>query len=105
MFGRALRLTPRAWPVLGGIVTVAFAGCGGSHHSPAAASANGPTVYAGEVGVLSAPTRVARGRPKLVLPPALTVPGRFPLNSIVKFNVPVRNDGTRVLRIRKLDPG
>ena len=98
-------MTARAWPVLGGIVTVALAGCGGSQPQTATTSANGPTVYAGEVGVLSAPTRAVRGRPKLVLPRALTVPGRFPLNSIVKFNVPVRNDGTRVLRIRKLDPG
>ncbi len=43
---------------------------------------------------------------RLTLPKsALTVPGRFALDSRVSFRVPVRNDGTSVLRITSLDPG
>jgi hypothetical protein len=72
----------------------------------AAGSAEAPKVYAGEVGVLPAPSRATKRRPRLVVPlDALSVPGRFPLSSIVSFNVPIRNDGTRPLRIQRLDPG
>jgi hypothetical protein len=33
------------------------------------------------------------------------VTGRFPLDKLVVFRVPLRNDGTRALRIEKIDPG
>ena len=85
-----------------GLAAVVLAGCGGSHNN---GGNEAKKIYAGEVGALPAPTRAAPGRAKLVLPRALTVPGRFPLNSIVAFNVPIRNDGTRPLRIERLDPG
>jgi hypothetical protein len=38
---------------------------------------------------------------RLVLPPdAVTVPGRFPLNSVVKFNVPLRDPGFSTVAAR-----
>ena len=62
-------------------------------------------VYVGEVGVLRPPGRLAN-RPKLVLPrSSLKLPGRYPLGSTVSFNVPIRNDGKRDLRITKLESG
>lgn len=95
-----------------GVVCVAaalVAGCGAAHSKTAKTtpvSAQSQRVYVGEVGVLPAPTRATNGRPRLVVPlDALTVPGRFPLSSVVSFNVPIRNDGTRPLRIERLDPG
>ena len=83
-------------------------GCGGgSQRRPAeaASKANGRSIYVGEVGVLPAPLRTFGG-PRLRLPAnALTVPGRYPLDSIVRFNVPIRNDGRDPLLIKKIDPG
>ena len=88
------------WMLALGEVVAALAGCGG-HAQPA----SGQKVYAGELGVLKAPLRGYRA-PHLTLPDgAVTVLGRFPLNSIVSFNVPIRNDGSRTLVIRKVDPG
>ncbi len=81
----------------------AIGGCGGNEDKKA--SPPGRTIYAGEVGVLPAPSTTSAG-PRLVLPPkSVTVRGDFPLDPIVKFNAPVRNDGRKPLLIRKLDPG
>ena len=81
------------------------AGCGGGDNNKRATPPPGRTIYAGEVGVLAPPSRTVAG-PRLVLPAdAVRVSGHFPLDSIVKFNVPIRNDGRRTLVIRKLDPG
>ena len=63
-------------------------------------------VSAGVLGALPAPPSRRPPGPRLVLPePALTVPGQFPIDRLVVFRVPVRNDGTRALRITKVDPG
>ena len=63
-------------------------------------------ISAGVLGTLPAPASRRPPGPRLVLPePALTVPGQFPIDRLVVFRVPVRNDGTRVLRITKIDPG
>ena len=84
-----------------------LAACG-SKHSPGPPKAKTPkskTIYAGELGVPPTPGPAHPG-PNLVLPGnALKVPGTFPLNSLVKFNVAIRNDGTRPLVIKKIDPG
>jgi hypothetical protein len=96
--------------VLTGALTAALAaGCGGG--GPGTPDRrSGPfrptdKVDVGQLGALP-PSQAPRAGPRLVLPaPALTVPGRFPLNRLVVFRVPLRNDGTRALRIEKIDPG
>ena len=78
-------------------------GCGGGNHPPKPPPSK--VVYVGEVGVLPTP-QAARPGPTVVLPPGpLHLVGNYALGSLVKFNVPVRNDGTRALDIRKIDPG
>ena len=94
------RVMPRAKlaPLLA-LATVLAAGCGSHDRSPS------KVVYVGEIGVLPTPSAAGPG-PTLVLPGGpLHVTGRFTLGSLVKFNVPIRNDGTRALDIRKIDPG
>lgn len=86
-----------------GVSAFAVGGCGGAKHPPKPPSSK--VVYVGEIGVLPTP-QAARPGPALVLPRGpLQVPGTFALGSLVKFNVPLRNDGTRTLDIRKIDPG
>ena len=88
--------------------TLVITGCG--RGSGAADSPSGPfrpteKADVGQLGTLPA-AQAPRPGPRLVLPePALTVPGRFPLDKLVVFRVPLRNDGTRPLRITKIDPG
>ena len=100
-----VRIAAALVPLTMGTVIV---GCGGSDHQQPTVrhrAAQPKTIYAGEVGALPAPSRTVPG-PHLVLPSrALEVLGRFPLGAIVRFNVPVRNDGRRPLRISKLEPG
>ena len=86
------------------IAALVVGGCGGGDkHPPKPPSSK--VVYVGEIGVLPTPS-AARPGPTLVLPQGpLHLAGRFALGSLVKFNVPVRNDGTRALDIRKIDPG
>ena len=86
-----------------GVPALAVGGCGGAKHPPKPPPSK--VVYVGEIGVLPTP-RTALPGPTLVLPRGpLHVTGSFVLGSLVKFNVPVRNDGTRALDIRKIDPG
>ena len=81
------------------LATVLAAGCGSHNRSPS------KVAYVGEIGVLPAPS-AARTGPTLVLPSGpLHLTGRYALGSLVKFNVPIRNDGTRALDIRTIDPG
>lgn len=81
---------------------LALGACGG----PTNARPRTPTTASvGEVGQLPPPAAPRPG-PRLVVPrPALSVPGRYRLDQLVAFRVPVRNDGNRVLRITKIDPG
>lgn len=102
-------MTRRASLPVACVAAALIVGCGGSHTNTATTtrqSTAAQKLYAGEVGVLPAPTRATKARPRLVVPvDALSVPGRFPLDSIVSFNLPIRNEGTRPLRIERLDPG
>jgi hypothetical protein len=44
--------------------------------------------------------------PRLVVPAGLVlVPGRYPLGRLVRFQLPVRNDGDAELLIDRLVPG
>lgn len=88
-------------------VAVGAAGCGDSDTGNRAEGGRpAQKIAAGVVGTLPAPPSRRSSGPRLVLPkPALTVPGRFPIDRLVVFRVPVRNDGTRDLRITKIDPG
>ena len=86
-----------------GVSAFAVGGCGGAKHPPKPPASK--VVYVGEIGVLPTPS-AARPGPTLVLPPGPAhLTGSFALGSLVKFNVPIRNDGTRALAIRKIDPG
>ena len=61
--------------------------------------------YVGEVGVLPPPTKVYRGSHLVNTRGLINVPGTYPLSDVVSFNVPIRNDGSRALVIKKLVPG
>jgi hypothetical protein len=85
-------------------LALAITACGGADKTDNRPRAP-KTLAAGELGHLP-PAQTSRPGPPLVLPrPALTVPGRYPIDALVAFRVPVRNDGNRVLRITKIDPG
>ena len=81
------------------------AGCG---HSARSDSGGGrpAVITVGEVGTLPAPHRLDGG-PRLVLPlhQPLRLPRAYPENSVLRFSVPVRNDGDRPLRLEQLVSG
>lgn len=96
--------------------TLVLAGCGTSspHRSapPAQGQARlgpppptGPTLDAGQVATLP-PAKTRAAGPKLTVPAGLpTVPGSFPLGSLVRLAIPIRNDGDQPLLISGLAPG
>jgi len=93
-------------PLVFPLVGIQLTGCAGDPDNEATTPSEAPKrIHVGEIGGLPAPVRIRSG-PVLVLPrTAIAVPGRFPLGSVVDFNLPVRNDGTRPLRIAALEPG
>jgi hypothetical protein len=94
------------------VLTGALLGaCGGTDRGPASQpraerpGAERRIITVGQVGQLP-PVAQRQGAPKLMLPrQIIPVPGSFPLGSTVRFQVPIRNDGDRTLRIAKLEPG
>ena len=99
----------RSLSVAAATLSALLAGCGNNDPksmtktSPDAAP---PTINIGQVGTLPAAAPRRPRDPRLVVPgTTLSVRGRHPLNSRIIFRVPVRNDGTRPLRIIKIDPG
>ena len=90
-------------------LALSAASCGGgsgTDHQPDGPFRPTQKISAGVLGTLPAPATRRPPGPGLVLPErALTAPGQFPIDRLVVFRVPVRNDGTRVLRITKIDPG
>ena len=69
---------------------------------PASPSAN--IIEIGTIGEL--PPRVHATGPRLTYPPpsSLRIAQSFPLGSIVKFQIPLRNDGDAPLIIDKVEP-
>jgi hypothetical protein len=66
-----------------------------------------PTVQAGTLGQLPPPQ--PHHGPSLTLPKPpkglLLLPGSYPLGSQVRFEIPIRNDGDRPVRIDRLEAG
>jgi hypothetical protein len=73
---------------------------------PASVSPAPRVLQVGQIGTLPpSPQAPARG-PRLVVPAGLVpVPGRFPLGTLIRFQLPVRNDGDAELIIDRLAPG
>ena len=109
----------RGWTLAGvGLLAavVVLAGCGSSPgHRPAPSAPGqarlgppppaGPTLDAGQIATLPRPRPHAQG-PKLTVPAGLPrVPGSFPLGSVVRLAIPIRNDGDQPLVISGLAPG
>lgn len=102
---RGWLIRPAIVAVLGSALVLLSAGCAGGTSADRDSASAARVIDAGIVGTLPPRSRDTR-------PVALTLPrgvvrvrGSFPLGSIVRFRVPMRNDGAKALSLKRAESG
>ena len=87
------------------IVILGITGYALMNSTPTPTTPQAKEIDVGRIGTLPSDSAAVKG-PKLTVPALpIDVPGVFPLESVAKFQIPIRNVGTESVNIDKLDVG